>query len=140
MAVLIDTSVLVAIEREWMAGRQGTLSKHLPTSSAISAITLLELRIGMLLADTERRRSSRAAFSDDVRSRFPTLPFAEREAAAAAEIMVSLRRQGERIGERDLLIAATAVANGHSMLTLNHSEFARVPGLILESSPELGLA
>ena len=140
MAVLIDTSVLVAIEREWMAGRQEVLSKRLPSSAVISAVTLLELRIGVLLADTEPRRSSRAAFSEDVRSRFPALPFAQQEALAAADIMVSLRRSGERIGERDLLIAATAVANGHSMITLNHSEFARVPGLKLESTSDFGLA
>ncbi|WP_343393958.1 type II toxin-antitoxin system VapC family toxin [Candidatus Amarobacter glycogenicus] len=39
------------------------------------------------------------------------------------------------MGERDLMIAATALANGHEVLTLNRSEFERVPGLMLREYP-----
>jgi len=38
---------------------------------------------------------------------------------------------GANIGERDLLIAATALASGLDLATLNHGEFVRVPGLAL---------
>jgi predicted nucleic acid-binding protein len=41
-------------------------------------------------------------------------------------------KKGTPIGERDLLIAAIAKANSHTVATINHDEFARVPGLALE--------
>lgn len=37
------------------------------------------------------------------------------------------------IGAHDLLIAATALARGYGVATLNRREFARVPGLHLVS-------
>lgn len=50
---------------------------------------------------------------------------------------VSLRRAGTPIGERDLMIAATALANGHDVLTANVREFERVPGLRVVTLDEL---
>lgn len=48
-----------------------------------------------------------------------------------ANLYVQLRRAGVIIGERDLQIAAVALAGGHEIMTLNVSEFARIPGLVL---------
>ena len=101
----------------------------LPPDSAISVVTLMGLRIGLLLSDTAARREARQRFTDTLAANFAVLPLTGREANVAADIMVALRRRGQRIGERDLLIAATAVAGGHSVMTLNRAEFERVPGL-----------
>ena len=56
------------------------------------------------------------------------LPFDE----AAAEEFRRLRWQRVRIGTQDLRIAAIALANGCIVITRNHRDFERVPGLAAE--------
>lgn len=68
-------------------------------------------------------------FVDFVQTRLPVIPFGTAEAEAHAALYVQLRRAGTMIGERDLQIAATALANGHSVLTRNVREFSQVAGL-----------
>ena len=53
-------------------------------------------------------------------------------AANAALVRADLRRQGQPIGPYDLLIAATALTHGLTVVTRNTREFSRVPGLNLE--------
>jgi tRNA(fMet)-specific endonuclease VapC len=101
----------------------------LPAESSVAAISLAELRAGALLANTIRRREARLDFSTDLERLVDTLPFGEREAEFHADVYVQLRRAGTMIGERDLQIAATAMANGHSVLTRNVREFSQVAGL-----------
>jgi tRNA(fMet)-specific endonuclease VapC len=43
-----------------------------------------------------------------------------------------LAAKGQPIGDRDLMIAAIAVANRLIVVTSNISEFARVPGVVVE--------
>jgi predicted nucleic acid-binding protein len=61
----------------------------------------------------------------------PVLPFGLPEARRHAELWAELARTGTVIGPHDLLIAATALAQGHALVTLNQREFGRVPGLRL---------
>jgi tRNA(fMet)-specific endonuclease VapC len=61
---------------------------------------------------------------------FPRLPFDEFAADAHARLRWELRHQP--IGERDLFIAAIAVARNATVITNNRREFARVPGLTVE--------
>jgi len=129
---LIDTSWLIAVERI-LAGSTD-LQLTFPTSPVVSAVTIAELRMGIELAD-ESHRHDRQRFVDAVLENVAVIPFGLGEAAAYARIAAVLRRAGQRIGERDLLIAATAVANGHSVIALNASEFERVPGLTVLSPP-----
>ncbi len=138
MAVVVDTSFLVEIERETLdPSYVGPLLKGLPANSVVSVVSLMELRMGALSADSDARKQARERFAQHLRDFVRVLSVGEDEAMAAAEIMVSLRRSGQRIGERDLLIAATAIANGHSLITLNRSEFERVPGLTLLDLPDI---
>ena len=97
----------------------------------------MELRIGALLGQPGSLRDARSVFLKRISQKCPVLPFGEKEAEEAARLFTALRRAGQRIGERDLLIAATAVANGHSVITLNRAEFERVPGLSLLDAPDL---
>lgn len=52
--------------------------------------------------------------------------------AAAAKCVV-LKKQRIRIGTMDLKIAATAMAGDTLLLTANHSDFEKVPGLRFEN-------
>src|SRR5687768_4845257 len=125
-------SWLIAVERI-LAGNTD-LQRTFPTSPVVSAVTIAELRMGIELAD-DSHRQDRQRFVVAVLENVAVIPFGLGEAAAYARIAAVLRRAGQRIGERDLLIAATAVANGHSVITLNASEFERVPGLTVLSPP-----
>jgi tRNA(fMet)-specific endonuclease VapC len=46
-----------------------------------------------------------------------------------ADLFVSLRKKGVRIGSMDLKIACIALTNGATLLTRNSADFAKVPGL-----------
>lgn len=84
---------------------------------------------------SEEHRPRRARFVELVASNATILPFGLPEAFAYAELTAALRRAGTPIGDREMMIAATAVANRHSVLTLNASEFLRVPGLNVLPDP-----
>ena len=62
----------------------------------------------------------------------PILPFGEAEARAAARIRADLETAGKPIGPHDVLIAATALAHGATLVTRNLREFRRVKGLRVE--------
>jgi tRNA(fMet)-specific endonuclease VapC len=47
----------------------------------------------------------------------------------AAEIYAALKQRGEPIGDADILIGASALAHGISVVTNNEDHFRRIPGL-----------
>ncbi len=51
-----------------------------------------------------------------------------------AKLWADLEIEGRRIGAHDLLIAATCLAFGHCLATLNEGEFERVEGLELANA------
>ena len=57
------------------------------------------------------------------------LPFTD----AAAEMFKSLRKQKLRISSTDLKIASIVLLDGETLLSRNLSDFAQVPGLIVEN-------
>jgi tRNA(fMet)-specific endonuclease VapC len=67
--------------------------------------------------------------------RFPaavrTLAFGGRAARLHGELRRQLRHQP--IGPEDLVIAASALRAGATLVTANGREFARVPGLVTEN-------
>lgn len=77
MALLIDTSVFIAIERQHRGEK--ALAPLAPAAGdepvALAAITASDLLVGMHRADTEERRLRRAAFVEAVLSAVPVLPF-----------------------------------------------------------------
>ncbi len=125
--------MLVAYERA-QATAQRDWYELLPGEAAVTAVSIFELRIGVLLGAPGRQRELRAQFLADLRAAVPVLPFDASAAELMAELYVQLRRTGTPIGERDLQIAAIALAGGHEIITLNVSEFARVPGIMLRTA------
>ena len=61
------------------------------------------------------------------------LPFDAAAATVAAKLRAELEAKGTPIGPHDLLIAATVLANGATLVTRNVGEFGRVEGLALEN-------
>ena len=123
MGTLLDTSILIDVER----GR-GTI----PTSedAAIAAITASELLQGVLRAD-RAHRATRGSFVEGILATLPTIPFSLRIARVHAQIWAELARARATIDAADLEVAATAIALGWDLATLNRKDFARISGLRL---------
>jgi tRNA(fMet)-specific endonuclease VapC len=123
---LLDTSVIVAVLRHHQAVRR-RLAAVSPDDVGIPSVAIAELAYGAARsADPERTGVVWRAFVEP----FEVVPFDRAAAEAHGRLRFALR--AHPIGERDLLIAATAVAHGLTVVTHNGREFRRVPGLAVE--------
>jgi tRNA(fMet)-specific endonuclease VapC len=130
VGLILDTSVLIAAERGGLRLTALLESlEHEPVGMA--AITASELLHGCHRATEPGVRARRAAFVESLLDLVPVRPFGLPEARSHAHLWVELSREGEMIGPHDLLIAATALARGDRLVTLNRREFGRAPGLRL---------
>ncbi len=127
MGLIIDTNVLVRIGRQSGAWRLDDLGDV--DDMAVSAITISELLVGVLRANTEERRARRLSFADNIVEMLVVMPFELETARIYARIGADLQARGLTIGAHDLIIAATALEHGHDVLMGNLREFERVEGL-----------
>ncbi|MFN7095328.1 MAG: type II toxin-antitoxin system VapC family toxin [Burkholderiales bacterium] len=125
MGIVVDTCVFVLAEK---AGLLPDLEQF-NDDMYISAITVSELMVGVHRANTTERRIKRAAFIDAILAEIPALDFTAQVAHIHAEICAALAELGCKIGPYDSQIAATALSHNYAVLTYNHNEFIRVPGL-----------
>ncbi len=132
MGVLIDTSILIECAR----GRID-LDVHVQGRESVafflSVITASELLHGVHRAPDAKVRAKRSAWVEAILNRFPLLEIDLAISRAHAQIWAELARAGSIIGPHDMWLAATCVAHGLSMVTANEREFARVPGLDVET-------
>ncbi len=97
-----------------------------PTLIVVSSITLAELWYGVAKSHRpQRTRTEQDAFLEP----FRVLDFNAAAASHYASCKGHLVSAGRLIGDRDLMIAAIALANHMTVVTSNTSEFMRVPGL-----------
>lgn len=99
---------------------------------AVAAVTIAELLVGAHLAD-ERHRAARQEFVDDVKAVIPVIDYDAAVAAAHAELLVAVRRQGQPRGAHDLIIAATAKATQREVVSADTAAFEDLPGVLLRS-------
>ncbi len=125
--VLLDTSVFIA-------GVDGELDlASLPGEATISAVTLCELHHGILVA-SKAEQPRRLLGLDIARGTFDPLPVDDRVAPKYGELVAAARRAGRgRPPVADALIAATAMAYGLPLLTLDKGfeSFAGVEVVLL---------
>lgn len=123
--LLLDTTFLIDADRS--AGRAIDAIGD-DDEVAIAAVTVAELRVGVLLA-SGKGRGERLAFFNDVLETIPVVDYDESVAEAHAELLVHVRRQGSPRGAHDLIIAATAKASGREVVSADHAAFADLPGV-----------
>ncbi len=128
MATLIDTSVLVAAERGILS-LELFLGRYAEEQFAISAVTAAELLHGVHRATDSARRRQRSAFVEAMLNRLPVVAFDLTVARVHASVWAVLAKKGVSIGERDLMIAATAIAHGSALATCDARSFPKIPGL-----------
>ena len=127
MTVLIDTSVLIDVER-----RAGALDDAVGSEErAISVITTSEFLHGVHRVAGDAERLRREAFVERLLASIEAVPITETVARVHARIGAALQQAGTPIPPHDLWIAATALSHGMPVATANARDFGRVPGLMV---------
>ena len=104
----------------------------LPDESAITAITLAELAAGPHATDDDQERARRQDRLQWAAATWNPLAFNADAARAYARIFSAMKAMGRfsRTRLADLLIAATAAANGLPLYTRNPNDFAGLDHLL----------
>jgi tRNA(fMet)-specific endonuclease VapC len=137
MGVILDTSFLISLERaessidEFIAGREAE-------SFGISVVSVSELLHGVHRADSETRRVKRESYVERIIDLFPVYPFDLAAGRIYARIWANLVQKHLSVGAHDLIIAATAISLGFSVVTFNLRDFDKIEGLTVERLPESG--
>ena len=129
MTYLLDTNICIYIINEQPAQVLQRLIQAGRESLAISTVTVAELAFGVAKST---RADSRAKLENFL-SKFPILDWDQDAAWIYGNVRQALEAKGQRIGERDLLLACQALALDATMVTNNTREFERVEGLKLEN-------
>jgi predicted nucleic acid-binding protein len=122
---ILDTSVVVDLEQ--------LTPDHLPIEVAISSLTLAELAAGPHATDDPGERARRQDRLQRVEAAFDAIPFDGGAARAYGRIYAAVAASGRKArGARsvDLLIAATACAEGLPLFTRNPDDFAGLEGVV----------
>ena len=127
MALILAADVIIGGERgtfdlgQWVAS-------HADERFEVAAITVAELWHGVeRLSGAHRAR--RAAYLQAVLGVLPIVPYTEQTAYEHARIWAELEASGKMIGFYDVIVAATAVERGSTLVTFNKKHFMQVKAL-----------
>ena len=126
---LLDTNII----SYWMRGDQSLIEKiksHSPSDLFLSTVTLAEILYGIEKSPVKKKE--RRTKIIHICAHIGIHPFDEPAAEKYALIRAELEREGLIISERDLQIAAIAIANRLCIVTHNTKEFSRVKDLMIE--------
>lgn len=129
MVFLIGADAIIQAERK-MLDLDAWLRAHPDDEIKIAAITVAEL-----WRSAERAVGPHRARRQEFLTRFlevvEVAPFSERAAVEHAQLSTILESRGQRIAMQDLMLAATALECGATLVTFNTRRFAAVPGLTM---------
>ena len=132
MGLILDSSVVIAAER------RGDTIEHFiervvnvtgDQDAALSAIGLTELIHGLYRAKSPAMRLRRESFLTELLADLTVYPYTKETAMLAGKLDGEQQSKGVVIPFGDLLIGATALSLGYSVLTVNLRDFRRIPGL-----------
>ena len=132
MGLILDSSVVITAERQGYNVEQliqRTLAFAGDQEAALSAIGLTELVHGIYRAKTPESRALRQTFIEELLRDFTVYPYTKETALLAGKLDGEQQAKGTTIPFPDLLIGATALVLGFSVLTVNVRHFQLVPGL-----------
>ena len=123
---MLDTNILVYAIRHPDDAINDVLAEHVANDICISSITYGELEHGVCKsAHPEQNRDALRQMLSGI----PILDFDWQAAEHFGDIFADLEHKGQRIGERDMLIAAHARSLSYTLVTNNTREFGRIEGL-----------
>lgn len=122
---LIDTDTLVFFLRG-DAQVMARMAEHASDPKAISIITYGELLYG---AERSARPIANLARVRQLASLMPVIPIDTPVIETFSALKVRLERDGKRLDDFDVLIAATAIVLNYTLVTNNVNHFARIADL-----------
>ena len=128
MLTLIDTSVLAALHRGLVAFDAIQFEDD---EIAVASVTASDLLRGVYRTADPEQRARREAFVERLLDVVPVIPFDQTAARLLARLTEEGVARGARVGVNDLMIAATAMANGGRVATHDLRTFGEIPGLVL---------
>lgn len=127
---LLDTNACFAFLNGSSPPLVARLQRHNPGDILLCSVVKAELIYG---AYHSYRVADNLRLLNRFFEPFLSLPFDDACCDVYGRIRSDLARHGTPIGPNDLLIAATAAANGVTLVTANQREFSRVAGLLFEN-------
>ena len=129
MGLILDTNFVITAERETRRGAPGRADAFLARSPGKTFFITFTVAGELACGQSARARHDWERLSRP----YPVLPWTAEIAWHHGELYRTLAAACQLIGTNDLWIAATALADGHSVVTNNDDEFSRVLGLIVET-------
>lgn len=129
----LDTCICVEFLRGRLQYGYQEMRNNQPSDFRLPAIVAAELWFG---AEHSANPERECAIVDAFLQAFEIQPFDVDAAREYGRIRQLLGSQGAIIGDRDMMVAASALVAGATLVTDNLSEFARVPNLKIESWAE----
>lgn len=127
---MLDTNICIYTINKKPVDVLNRFKQEIPKGLCISAITLAELKHGVEKSANPARNELALA---QLLTALTVIPFDDLAAIEYGKICAYLQKQGKPIGTMDMLIAASALAAGITLVTNNTREFERVPNLSLEN-------
>ncbi len=132
MGLILDSSVIINAERRGETVErliERVLAAAGDQEAALSAVGLTEIIHGIYRAQSPEVRLRREAFLEELLTDLTVYPYTRETALLAGKLDGEQQRQGVIIPFADLLIGATALSLGFSVLTANARHFRIIPGL-----------
>ncbi len=132
MGLILDSSVVITAERRGYTVEQlieQVVAVAGDQDAALSSVGLTELIHGIYRAQTPERRLLRKCFIEELLLDLTVYPYTKEAAILAGKIDGEQQAQGVTIPFADLLIGATALSLGFSVLTVNLRHFQLIPSL-----------
>ena len=131
MGLLIDSSVLIAVERAQLEADAFAAAAGQDEPVAIAAITASELLHGVHRLGGARRVRAKRMVSGWLDA-LPVIPFDLGVARVHATLAAQHRRRGRPVGSHDLMLASPAIHLDYRVATRDRRSFARIDGLAVE--------
>ena len=126
--VLIDTSVLIAVERGELD--LGATAADPDEPVAMSSITAHELLRGLARLPPGVRRARSERWLETLLSTVPVIEYDLDAARVHAALWAEMSASGRTLGVHDQMIAATAISMGYDLATRD-AAFGAVPDLVI---------
>jgi len=132
VGLILDSSVLIAAERQARPISELLAGVSWRLWSNVSAISVIELEHGFWRANSPEVGQRRRFYLDAIFAAIPVQPFTKEMAQLAAKVDAEARIQGRSIPFADLQIGVTALYLDYAVGTLNARHFEMIPGLIVQ--------